>query len=231
MQKRTFHYGWVIVALGFLALAVGMGMRAAFGVYVLPWEETFGQSRSQIMLVSFVSLVVYGAGNIFVGRLSEKWGVRAVFSISVLILGLALIGTARATAYWQVMLFYGLLGSLGFSGASNVTASIAVTRWFTDDRRAFLLALMVAGMGIGQMLLVPLQVLLVAKYSWRVTLLGFGLAYAFVVAPILAAFLRSDPRDMGLAPLGAGASHAPSTSDQGEPGTGSRAGSAANPAG
>src|SRR5690606_38115023 len=115
-------------------------------------------------------------------------------------------------------LFYGQLRSIGFSGASNVTASIAVTRWFTDDRRAFLLALMVAGMGIGQMLLVPLQVLLVAKTSWRVTMLGFGVAYAFLVAPILAAFLRSDPSDMGLAPLGA------SNTALREPGTATRAG-------
>ncbi|MBI4484349.1 MAG: hypothetical protein HY652_15850, partial [Acidobacteria bacterium] len=43
-----FYYGWVVVALSFLATLTGAGIRSAPAVLIHPLEEEFGWSRAAI---------------------------------------------------------------------------------------------------------------------------------------------------------------------------------------
>jgi predicted MFS family arabinose efflux permease len=76
-----------------------------------------------------------------------------------------------------------------------------VTYWFTA-RRGVAFALVEAGFGAGQLLLVPTALLVVSLAGWRATLLGGAALLAVVVAPVLWRRLRDRPEDVGLEPIG-----------------------------
>jgi sugar phosphate permease len=195
------HYAWRILALCFGAILFAQGMRLAFGAFVRPWEDEFGVSRGTITLIGSLSFLVYGFSQPFVGRAVDRFGIRRTLALSTLLVaaGLALSAAARSPAH--LALSYGVVASLGFGGASGVAASVAVTYWFTQQR-GLAFALVEAGFGVGQLLLVPVALALIPEVGWRSALLGGAALLAFVVAPVLWRYLRDRPEHIGLLPIG-----------------------------
>jgi len=204
-RVRRVHDAWVTLALCFLGLLAAQGVRLSFGAFMLPWEATFGADRGAVSLVSLLSFLVYGLTQPLVGRLADRYGARLILSGSVLLVGLSLFALAAARSLPQLALLYGVVASLGFGGASGVAASVAVTAWFVE-RRGLAFALIEAGFGAGQLLLVPGALLAIDALGWRSTLVVIGLALCLVVFPVLLLLLRSRPGDVGLRPYGDGAS-------------------------
>jgi sugar phosphate permease len=195
------HYAWTVLALCFFAILCAQGVRLSFGAFVRPWEDEFGVSRGSITLIGSLSFLVYGGSQPFVGRAVDRFGIRRVLVASSLLVAAGLALSAAVQAPWQLAITYGIVASVGFGGASGVAASVAVTYWFTQ-RRGLAFALVEAGFGAGQLLLVPLALLAVSTAGWRETLVGGALLLAVVVAPVLARWLRDRPEDVGLEPIG-----------------------------
>jgi sugar phosphate permease len=195
------HYAWTVLALCFFAILCAQGVRLSFGAFVRPWEDEFGVSRGSITLIGSLSFLVYGGSQPFVGRAVDHFGIRRVLVLSSLLVAAGLALSAAVQAPWQLAITYGVVASVGFGGASGVAASVAVTYWFTQ-RRGLAFALVEAGFGAGQLLLVPLALLAVSTAGWRETLVGGALLLAVVVAPVLARWLRDRPEDVGLEPIG-----------------------------
>lgn len=195
------HYAWTVLLLCFFAILCAQGVRLSFGAFVRPWEEAFGASRGAITLIGSLSFLVYGFSQPFVGRAVDRFGIRRTLVVSSLLVAAGLSISALAQSPWQLALSYGVLASVGFGGASGVTASVAVTYWFTH-RRGLAFALVEAGFGAGQLLLVPLALLAITQLGWRETLVGGALLLAVGVAPTLARWLRDRPEDLGLEPIG-----------------------------
>jgi sugar phosphate permease len=195
------HYAWTVLALCFFAILCAQGVRLSFGAFVRPWEAAFGVSRGDIALIGSLSFLVYGGSQPFVGRAVDRFGIRRTLAVSTLVVAAGMALSAAAQSPWQLAITYGVVASLGFGGASGVAASVAVTYWFTA-RRGLAFALVEAGFGAGQLLLVPTALLLVSAAGWRATLLGGSALLAGVVAPILWRRLRDRPEDVGLEPIG-----------------------------
>ena len=149
-NKRSFYYGYIIVALSFIALFASMGIRGSFGTYVTEWEKTFSVNRLWVSLVSFTSLCVYGFSVIYAGRLTDRIGARKVLTYSMVLMSIGLLGSFFATNIWQMIFLYGIIGSVGFGFASNVTVSVAIVKWF-KEKKGFMISLVVLGMVAGPM--------------------------------------------------------------------------------
>jgi MFS family permease len=195
------HYAWTVLALCFFAILCAQGVRLSFGAFVRPWQDAFDASRGTVTLIGSLSFLVYGGSQPFVGRIVDRFGIRRTLVVSSLLVAAGLALSAAVQTTWQLAITYGLIASLGFGGASGVAASVAVTYWFTQ-RRGLAFALVEAGFGAGQLLLVPLALALVASIGWRETLIGGALLLSLVVAPTLARWLRDRPEDVGLEPIG-----------------------------
>jgi sugar phosphate permease len=195
------HYAWTVLALCFFAILCAQGVRLSFGAFVRPWQDAFDASRGTITLIGSLSFLVYGGSQPFVGRAVDRFGIRRTLVISSLLVATGLALSALVQTPWQLAITYGLIASLGFGGASGVAASVAVTYWFTV-RRGLAFALVEAGFGAGQLLIVPLTLGLIASIGWRATLLGGAVLLSCVVAPTLARWLRDRPADVGLEPIG-----------------------------
>ena len=215
------HYAWTVLALCFFAILCAQGVRLSFGAFVRPWEEAFGASRGSIALIGSLSFLVYGGSQPFVGRAVDRFGIRRTLALSTLVVAAGLALSAAAQSTWQLALTYGVIASLGFGGASGVAASVAVTYWFTA-RRGLAFALVEAGFGAGQLLLVPTALFVVAAAGWRATLLGGAALLAAVVAPVLWRRLRDRPEDVGLEPIGGPLAPVAADPESGAPAVGLR---------
>lgn len=191
-----------------MALFATLGIRNSFGAYVTLWEDAFQVSRTMVASISTLSLAFYGLGQPLAGRLMDRWGGRIVLSLSLGLVGLALMLSAFATQYWQLLFLYGVLLSLGAAGASNVTATALVSKWFVK-KQGLAMGLVLAGMAAGPLILVPLTMYLLETIDWRWTLFSIGLGTGLVLAPLTFLFVRSYPKDKGLAPYGAEENHGP----------------------
>jgi MFS family permease len=199
--KKKRHYGWIILAVSFIGVLAAQGLRYSFGAFMHPWEVEFSASRGMVSAISFVSFAVFAISQPIIGKFIDQFGVKRIFVVSIILLGITSLLSYYATAIWQLFLLYGIISSLGFGGASGVTASLAVTKWF-HKRQGLALGLVEAGFGAGQMLVVSSSLFLIEKYGWRVTDLILGGILLLFIFPILAIFLKSDPADLRMLPYG-----------------------------
>jgi MFS family permease len=197
--KPAFFYGYVIVAAALLSMAVSSGAIFSFSVFFAPLQEQFGWSRAVTSSAFSVNMVVQGVLSIGVGRLNDRFGPRIILTASGLFLGLGFILGSRIDSIWQLYLLYGVVIGVGVSGGP-VPMMSTVARWFRE-RRGMMTGIVMAGVGFGTMIMPPFAEWLIRTVQWRSSFVVVGLLL-MVVIPFAAHFLRRDPAQMGLQPLG-----------------------------
>ena len=192
-------YGWVVVAAAFCVALVAYGVQYSFGIFLKPLSEDLGWTRT--LVSGAVSLFMFsrGALAIFTGWATDKYGARKTVAVGGLFLGLGLLLTSRISAPWQLYLFYGLLVGAGLSVAFAPLVATA-SRWFVS-KRGLAVGIVVAGIGMGTVVMSPLARYLIAAYEWRLSYIIIGLLAWLIVIPA-ALFLRRSPEEKGLLPLG-----------------------------
>jgi len=195
----TVFYGYIIVALALLVMAITAGALFSFSVFFAPLQEEFGWSRALTSGVFSVFMIAQGAFSISAGRLNDRFGPRAILTVGSLLFGLGLVLVSRVTAVWQIYLLYGLVIAAGAS-AAPVPLMSTVVRWFCA-RRGMMTGIVMAGVGVGTMVVPPFSSWLIQTLSWRPSFVVVGLLLLVVVLTS-AQFLRRDPEKMGLRPLG-----------------------------
>jgi MFS family permease len=205
-QARTplpvpFFYGWVVVALSFLACLVAAGIRSAPAVLIHPLEAEFGWSRTAVASAASLNLFLYGLAAPLGGWLIDRHGARRV------ILGcLALVAGSVTTVIfvrelWQLILVWGLLIGIATGLTAPLGASVA-SRWFVA-RRGIAVGILTNGNAAGQVIFLPLLMALIVASGWRTALL-FMVGFSLLLMPFIVLWLRDDPSDVGLEPYGSG---------------------------
>ncbi len=216
---RGVHYGWVVLAATFVAVAAAAGIRGSFGVYVKPLEADFGWDRAVISGVAALSLLCFGVAQPLIGRLIDRYGPRGVLAGSLLALGVGVFATASIQQLWQLYLAYGVLVSLAAGGPSMATISAVAARWF-ETRRGLVIGLVMSGVSVGQVVLIPLAMWLTASFGWRTGYVALGAVVCLVALPVVWLFVRNDPASIGSLPFGARPNKAGAAAGAAEPAVG-----------
>jgi MFS family permease len=191
-RDRELPYAWVIVALSFFALALPMGIRSSIGLLVRPWEVEFGWDRAAVSLTASFGFLAYGLAQPLAGRWADRYGPRAIFTGSLILLGVSTAALGRVTGLWHAYLAYGLGLMAATGGASNVTAAVAIARWIRH-RRALAMGIAMAGAAAGQLVLVPALAAGLEAAGWRTVYLGSGIAVLLIGVPVVWFLFRDDP--------------------------------------
>jgi MFS family permease len=199
-------YGWIVVAVmaGASALAMALGS-LNFGLFVRPMADELGVGRA---VFGWAQTAVQIANALFaptMGRLIDRFGARYLLAAAALLTGAALISLSFATAGWQVVAVFALVGLAGVSGGASLLTSVPVTKWFVRERgRA--LAFLALGGPLGGLVFVPLTQILIDQSGWRRAWVVLALLGAGLIVPLSLLFVRRQPEDLGLAPDGVDAS-------------------------
>jgi MFS family permease len=210
---RKFHFAWAVVALAFLTLLGAAGFRATPSVLMVPLQEEFGWQRSTVSVAVSVNLLLYGLVAPFAAALIERFGIRRVTGIGLLLIAIGSGLTVFMTASWQLVLLWGVLVGLGTGSMALVFAATIANRWFVKQR-GLVTGLLTAASATGQLIFLPLLAELASTRGWRTASLVVAGA-TLVVAPLVLVFLRERPSDKGLLPYGASPSYVESRAEVG----------------
>ncbi len=160
---------WVAV-VAFVALLGAAGFRAAPGVLMVPLENEFGWSRTLMSSAVSVNLVLYGVMAPFAAALMERFGIRQVTSLALILVAAGSGLTVFVQHGWQLILTWGLLIGVGTGSMAMVFAATIANRWFVA-RRGLVMGILTAAGATGQLIFLPVMANLVEFASWRVAVL------------------------------------------------------------
>jgi MFS family permease len=199
--KRTpFFYGWVVIAVTFVTMAIGVNARTAFSLFFPPILSEFGWERGVTAGAFSFGFVVSGFVSPLIGRLMDRAGPRAVMELGVALMAGGLLLAPLTREPWHLYVTIGVMvgaGSvcLGYSGQSQF-----LPNWFIR-RRGMAMGIAFAGVGIGSVTLLPWVQHMIEQSGWRVACTAIGLVLLIVLAPINL-LLHKRPEDIGLLPDG-----------------------------
>ncbi|MFI7637661.1 MFS transporter [Nonomuraea sp. NPDC049400] len=199
--RRRVHRAWFVAAVAFVAILGAAGFRATPGVLITPLQEEFGWSAGTISLAVSINLVLYGLTAPFAAALMDRFGMRRVVAVALLLIATGSGLTVLMTASWQLLLFWGVLVGLGTGSMALVFAATVVDRWFVRHRGLVTGVLTAAG-ATGQLIFLPVLAQLAHGPGWRFASLTVAGA-ALAVVPFVWWLLRDRPEDMGTTALGA----------------------------
>lgn len=201
MIRSHIHPAWIVAAVAFLALLGAAAFRAAPSVLILPLEQEFGWTRTELSLAITVNLILFGLTAPFAAALMARFGLRRVTTAALVLIALGAAVSVFATAPWMLVLTWGVMVGLGTGSMALVFAATVAERWFVQ-RRGLVVGILSAGTATGQLIFLPIVAVLVAEQGWRQATLLVAAA-ALAVVPLVLLFLRNTPTDLGLRPYGA----------------------------
>jgi MFS family permease len=199
-MRLPFFYGWIIVAVTFVTMAIGVNARTAFSLFFPPIVNEFGWERGVTAGAFSFGFLVSAAVSPLIGRLMDRAGPRGVMELGVALMAAGMLLAPMTTQPWHLYLTIGVMvgaGSvcLGYSGQS-----LFLPNWFIR-RRGLAMGLAFAGVGIGSMTLLPWVQHMIEQTGWRTACTAMGILILVVLAPINL-LLRKRPEDIGLQPDG-----------------------------
>ena len=197
--EAKFFYGYVIVVAAFCGILMMWGTFYTFGVFLKPLSADLGWTRAVTSGAFSLYMVLHGLLAIGAGRLNDRFGPRLVIGGCGFFLGLGYLLMSQVSTIWHLYLFYGVIIAIGMSG-SFVPFLSTVARWFVK-RRGTMTGIVVAGIGVGIMIMSPLASWLTTTYGWRISYVVVAII-ALVTITVAAQFLRREPAQMGLSAYG-----------------------------
>lgn len=200
-RKRRLHPAWMVAAVAFLALVGAAGFRAAPGVLMVPLQQEFGWSTTVLSAAVSINLVLFGLTAPFAAALMERFGIRAVTAVALVLIGAGSALTVLVNQSWQILLTWGLLIGLGTGSMALVFAATIANTWFSKSR-GLVIGILTAGSAAGQLVFLPFIAILAQDPGWRQASLLIA-AGALAVVPLVLKFLKNSPADVGVLPYGA----------------------------
>ena len=199
-SSRIFH-GWWIVLAAFVCHAVNVGlMFYAWGVFLTPLAAHFG-GRAAVALGYTGVQVATALYGLVVGPIVDRRGARPVETVGALLLGGGFLALSRVDSLPALYLVLAGPVALGSTCIGALPNNAAVARWFVR-RRGQALGIATAGISAGGIVCAPLAQWLIERVGWRNAYAILGSGVVLIVLPVVLAFMRRDPADLGLLPDG-----------------------------
>jgi MFS family permease len=200
LSGLPFYYGWVIVAVVFVTMGVGVNARTAFSLLFPPILDEFGWERGLTAGAFSFGFLVAALLSPSIGRLMDRRGPRVVIELGVWLIGAGLLLATLVNQPWHLYATLGLLVGGGSVCLGYTGQGLFLPNWFAR-RRGLALSLAFSGVGLGSIILLPWLQVLIEHAGWRAACAALGLLVLVLLAP-LNLLLRGRPEELGLAPDG-----------------------------
>src|SRR5271165_2290171 len=166
---RKMHPVWTLVFCAGAMLAINMGIRQTFGLYLKPVSQDLNLDRQVFSLALALLNLVWGFGAPFAGALSDRLGAVRVglLGTAFYVAGLVLMATASSG---DQILFSGALIGLGVAGTGFTAVFGVIARAAPPEHRASALGLTTMGSAIGQFVSLPYTHTLIDATGWPASL-------------------------------------------------------------
>lgn len=176
-------YGWVIVAVATLALALAFGANITVTVFMTPFQAEFGWSRAEISMAYTVLTIGIAVGGVAWGSLFDRVGAKGIGLLGAAVISSGLMALRWQNELWAIYVLYFLIGACGF--ACLFTPMLALTGLWFSRRKGLALGIVTAGGALGQGLVPFIVRLLITAIGWRDAALYLGISYFVMLVPAI----------------------------------------------
>jgi MFS family permease len=180
----------------FTTFAIGAGLMHSYAVFLVAFLEDFRWSRAEASLAYSTSQLVAGASSPLVGALVDRLGPRRLVLIGGGLLTIGLLGSAYASALWQVVLLYGFVMTIGANCLGLVVFVPLLSRWYAH-RRGMAISVVQSANGFSRAVSAPVVQLLITAIGWRRAYLAEAAVMATLIFPLAGLFRGTDPGAAG----------------------------------
>ena len=168
-------YRFKVVFLSFLAVFICYIDRVNISVAIIPMQEQFGWSESQVGIILGSFYFGYMITMIIGGYLADKYGGKKVLGYALLIWSLFTIITPffAYQGLWWLILIRILMG-LG-EGVTFPSWHAIYARWIPFQERTRAIGFTNSGIAAGTLFGFAVAALIIANYSWEWVFYSFGL--------------------------------------------------------
>lgn len=170
-----------ILAIGGLVLAVSLGIRHGFGLFLQPVSEANGWGREVFGFAIAVQNLVWGIAQPFTGMLADRIGAGKVILGGAVFYAAGLCVMSLPLSAEMFVLAAGVLVGLGLSGTTFPIVFGAVSRAISPEKRSVALGIAMAVGSFGQFVLLPGSFGLNAWLGWSGAFLGLAVLAALMV--------------------------------------------------
>ncbi len=195
-----FYYGWLIVGIAFVTMAIAVTARTAFSLLLPPLIDEFGWDRGLAAGAFSFGFLVSAVMSPMVGRIMDRKGPRIVIESGVVLVTAGLLLAPAIANPWQLYVTLGVLVGAGANLMTFTAHSLFLPNWFVR-RRALAISIAFSGVGVGAIVLLPWLQSIIVRDGWRESCWVMGLLVVFVLGPLNLLVWRR-PQDIGLLPDG-----------------------------
>ena len=195
-----FFYGWVIVAVAFVTMGVGVNARTAFSLLFPPILDEFGWERGVTAGAFSFGFLVSAVLSPSLGRLMDRRGPRVVIELGVGLMAAGLLLAPLVRQPWHLYATLGVLVGGGSVCLGYTGQALFLPNWFVR-RRGLAISVAYSGVGVGSIILLPWLQDLIGRAGWRASCWALSILILALLAP-LNLLLRRRPEDLGLEPDG-----------------------------
>ncbi|WP_412547765.1 MFS transporter [Pseudomonas sp. PDM14] len=181
---------WVLLG-GSLILALSLGIRHGFGLFLAPTSAEFGWGRETFAFAIALQNLIWGLAQPFAGAIADRFGALRVVIVGGLLYALGLLLMGLSDSALSLSLSAGLLIGIGLSGTSFSVILGVIGRAVQPEQRSMAMGIAAAAGSFGQFAMLPGSLGLIGWLGWSSALLVLGLLAALIVP--LAGMLRDRP--------------------------------------
>lgn len=181
---------WLLLG-GSLILALSLGIRHGFGLFLPPMSAEFGWGREVFAFAIALQNLIWGLTQPFTGALADRFGARRTVIVGGVLYAIGLGCMGLADSPLSLSLSAGLLIGIGLSCTSFSVILGAVGRAVPMEKRSMAMGIAAAAGSFGQFAMLPGTLGLIGWLGWSAALLALGLLVALIVP--LAAMLKDNP--------------------------------------
>jgi MFS family permease len=197
-RRLPIFYGWVVVAVAFVTMGLGVSTRTAFSLLFPPILDEFGWERGVTAGAFSFGFLVSAILSPFVGRLMDRYGPRVVVEMGVGGMAAGLLLAPLVRQPWHLYATLGVLVGGGANCLGYTGQSLFLPNWFVR-RRGLAMSVAFSGVGVGSMIVLPWLQTMIGRAGWRAACWTLGLLVLALLAP-LNLLLQRQPEDLGLEP-------------------------------
>jgi len=164
-----------------IILALSLGVRHAFGLYLVPMSDEFGWGHNVFSLAIAMQNLIWGAVQPITGAFADKYGSKIVVAVGGALYALGLLLMAISSTGLLLNLSAGLILGLALSATSFPVLLSAVGRAAHPDKRSLAMGIASAAGSFGQFIMLPSTLLLLQKLGWSSALVVSAILIALII--------------------------------------------------
>nr|WP_288357600.1 MFS transporter [uncultured Pseudomonas sp.] len=182
---------WIMLGAS-LILALSLGVRHGFGLFLSPMSADFDWGRGVFAFAIALQNLIWGIAQPFTGALADRFGAQRAIIVGGVLYAAGLVLMGLADSPLSLSLSAGLLIGIGLSGTSFSVILGVVGRAVPVEKRSMAMGIAAAAGSFGQFAMLPGTLGLIGWLGWSAALIALGMMVALIVP--LALMIKDRPQ-------------------------------------